>query len=86
MQEGTSGRWTAVVSTTLVEATGLYNPQTIHGDIVVDGIVASTYTTAVDPQVAHGLLAPLRVLYSWLSISITLFEESVTVPITSHDL
>jgi desert hedgehog len=77
MQEGTSGRWTAVVSTTLVEATGLYNPQTIHGDIVVDGIVASTYTTAVGPQVAHSLLAPLRALYSWLSISVTIFERGM---------
>jgi Hint module len=77
MQEGTTGRWTAVISTTLVEATGLYNPQTIHGDIVVDGIVASTYTTAVGPQVAHGLLAPLRALYSWVSISVTMFERGM---------
>lgn len=42
---------------------GLYNPQTVQGDIVVNGIKASTYTSAVDPRVAHGLLAPLRLLY-----------------------
>lgn len=41
-------------------ATGLYNPQTVNGDIVVNGIVASTYTTAVDPKLAHVLLSPLR--------------------------
>jgi protocatechuate 3,4-dioxygenase beta subunit len=45
---------------------GLYNPQTLHGDICVDGLVASTYTTAVEPSVAHRMLAPLRFGY-WLT-------------------
>lgn len=45
-----------------IRSTGLYNPQTVHGDIVVDGVVASTYTTAVEPALAHALLAPLRLL------------------------
>lgn len=39
---------------------GLYNPQTLHGDIAVDGIIASTYTAEVKPGVAHALLAPVR--------------------------
>lgn len=43
---------------------GLFNPQTMHGDIVVDGLVASTYTRSVSPKVAHGLLAPLRCMYA----------------------
>lgn len=53
-------------------AAGVYNPQTLAGDIVVDGILASTYTTAVAPAVAAPLLAPVRALYrlgvtgSWL--------------------
>ena len=42
---------------------GLFNPQTVHGDIVVDGIRASTYTTAVQSTTAHSLLAPLRAFY-----------------------
>lgn len=42
---------------------GLYNPHTLHGDIVVDGVLTSTYTTAVAPRSAHALLAPLRALY-----------------------
>lgn len=47
-----------------VSADGLYNPQTVDGNIIVDGIVASTYTTAVHPCVAHAaLLAPIRFLY-----------------------
>lgn len=40
--------------------TGLYNPQTVAGDIVVNGILASCYTDAVHPIAAHSLLSPLR--------------------------
>jgi hypothetical protein len=54
-----------VTSTERVTRTGLYNPQTVRGDIVVDGIVASTYTTAVEPRLAHAILTPLRTLYRW---------------------
>jgi hypothetical protein len=32
---------------------GLYNGQTLHGDIVVNEIRASTYTTAIAPSTAH---------------------------------
>ena len=42
---------------------GLYNPLTLAGDIVVDGILASTYTKAVTPKMAHAALAPLRMMY-----------------------
>lgn len=62
-----------VVNVVRVEKTireGLYNPQTIHGDIVVDGIVASTFTTAVQPALAFAALAPLRSLYTQLGIYI----------------
>eukprot|EP00172_Hildenbrandia_rubra_P002039 Plantae.Rhodophyta-Hildenbrandia_rubra.ctg26994.p1 GENE.Plantae.Rhodophyta-Hildenbrandia_rubra.ctg26994~~Plantae.Rhodophyta-Hildenbrandia_rubra.ctg26994.p1 ORF type:complete len:360 (+),score=84.92 Plantae.Rhodophyta-Hildenbrandia_rubra.ctg26994:143-1222(+) len=50
-----------------VHGKGLYNPQTLHGDIVVDGFVASTYTTAVRPKLAHKLLTPLRAIYRYFS-------------------
>lgn len=62
--ETSSGAADAVVSLSMVKGTGLYNPQTVHGDIVVDGFRASTYTKAVHPVLAHGLLAPLRTLYN----------------------
>lgn len=42
---------------------GLYNPQTVDGDLVIDGIVVSTYTTAVEPNMAHALLAPVRAIF-----------------------
>lgn len=51
-----------VRATELVEDYGLIAPHTLHGDIVVDGIVASTYTRAVHPGFAHFILAPLRTL------------------------
>lgn len=48
---------------------GLYNPHTLHGDIVVDGLAASTYTTAVAPAVAHAALAPARALYRLFGVA-----------------
>lgn len=39
---------------------GLYSPVTLHGDIVVEGVVASCYTTSVRVGAAHGLLTPVR--------------------------
>lgn len=61
-----------VTAVSVGTAAGLYNPQTLQGDIVVGGVRASTYTTAVAPAVARPLLAPVRALYrlgvtgSWL--------------------
>lgn len=42
---------------------GLYNPHTVHGDITVNGVATSTFTTAVHPRVAKLLVAPFRVAY-----------------------
>lgn len=42
---------------------GIYNPQTLHGDIVVDGIIASTYATALRSDAAHSALSPLRAIF-----------------------
>lgn len=46
-----------------VKSKGLFNPQTVHGDIVVDGLVVSTYTCSVEQSVAHALLAPVRAAF-----------------------
>ena len=43
---------------------GLYNPHTLHGDIMVNGILTSTYTAALTPTLAHAVLAPVRFMYS----------------------
>jgi hypothetical protein len=63
----------AAVSSAFLQ--GLYNPQTLHGDIVVDSVRVSTYTTAVAPAFAHAALTPLRVAYRFLGISPNLFDE-----------
>lgn len=58
------GSPSTVVDVRTVFDYGLFAPHTIHGDIIVDGILASTYTAAVNPWVAHYvLLPPLRALY-----------------------
>lgn len=44
-------------------AQGLYSPITAHGDIIVDGVVATCYTTSLSAQVAHALLAPARAIF-----------------------
>lgn len=52
-----------VVAISTVRSTGLFNPHTIHGDIVVDRVITSTYTSAVHPSLARAALAPIRMLY-----------------------
>lgn len=63
MLELADGSSEPVTQVSEVEASGLYNPQTLNGDIFVDGVKASTYTTAVAPAIAHAALSPLRALY-----------------------
>ena len=41
---------------------GLYNPHTYDDSIVVNGVRASTYTSAISPILAHALLWPVRVM------------------------
>ena len=50
----------AVTSVEWVRARGLYAPHSVHGDLVVDGVVVSGYSTAIAPRAAEALLAPVR--------------------------
>ena len=43
--------------------TGLYAPTSLHGDLIVDGVRVSSYTSAIHPTLAHHLLSPLRLAY-----------------------
>lgn len=63
-----------VISISTSTEIGLYNPQTVDGDIVVNGVLASTYTTTVAPSAAHALLAPLRAAFRSLRVH-TAFAE-----------
>lgn len=62
--EKADGDLTTVKDVTMVTDKGLYNPQTVDGDIIVNGIRASTYTTTFEPTFAHAALAPVRWLYA----------------------
>lgn len=57
---------TAVKSIKTKWMRGMFCPHTMTGSIIVDGIAASCYTTALSPTVAHLLLMPARLLYSVL--------------------
>jgi hypothetical protein len=70
-----SGLVDTVVSVGSVSGTGLYNPQTIEGNVVVNGILASTYTSAVEPRFAHAILAPFRSLSILLGLDFTFLES-----------
>lgn len=52
-----------VKTVTRVVKQGLYNPHTLHGDIIVNGLVTSSFTTAVTPPLARVLLAIPKALY-----------------------
>lgn len=57
---------------------GLYNPHTLSGSIVVNGVVASVYTSCVQPNVAHALLVPLRALF-WCLRTWPLVREALGI-------
>jgi len=66
---------TIVVGVSAVSAKGLYNPQTVQGDVIVNGIVSSTYTTTVEPKAAHAFLAPMRALFRVAGMSTSVFDN-----------
>lgn len=75
--ETSSGTTEKVVRILLQQARGLYNPQTAHGDIVVDGIRASTYTETIPNKAAHAMLAPVRAAFEWTGLRINVLEKIV---------
>lgn len=60
-----NGDSTSVISVASTMDAGLYNPQTVNGNVIVDSIISSTYTTAVEPSFAHAVLAPFRMLQNF---------------------
>lgn len=56
----------SVASVTAVKSVltkGLFNPHTVHGDIVVNRVVARTFTTTVHPTLARMLLHPFKLAF-----------------------
>ena len=71
MLQTENGQIEEVVSIQKVQRKGLYNPQTLCGELLVNGIRVSAYTTAVKPSTANTLLAPMRAAYSIMGIDIS---------------
>ncbi|KAI0564534.1 hypothetical protein FGB62_25g526 [Gracilaria domingensis] len=65
-----SGAKDLVVNVESVWARGLYHPQTMDGNIVVNGILATTWTRAAAPATASSLLVPVRGIYHLLPSSL----------------
>lgn len=61
--EEEGGRMMVTSVRTRVRARGLFNPQTVHGDIVVDGVTATTFTQTIEPTTASALLVPMRAMF-----------------------
>lgn len=59
-----------ITSTSYQKCKGAFCPMTINGTIVVSGVVASCFTTFVNPGLAQALLFPFRVMFSYLPTSI----------------
>jgi Hint module len=57
------GNTARVTTVNITSKRGLYNPHTLHGDIIVNNVRASTYTSAVDPKRAHLALSLFRTFY-----------------------
>lgn len=58
-----NGKRQAVQKVEHVWRMGVFNPQTMTGDVVVDGVITSAYTMAVGARCGHTLLAPARVAW-----------------------
>eukprot|EP00042_Codosiga_hollandica_P028930 m.155802 g.155802 ORF g.155802 m.155802 type:complete len:383 (+) comp52917_c0_seq2:1131-2279(+) len=59
-----NGKTVVISGVSMERGSGLFNPHTLHGEIVVNGIQTSTYTTALAPTLAHAVLWPARLLYT----------------------
>jgi len=70
LMELSSGDIVAVVKTSRVVKQGVFNPHTLHGDIVVNGVVASSYTRLVSARTAHMLLSPIRLAYRMIRVNL----------------
>eukprot|EP00188_Purpureofilum_apyrenoidigerum_P004712 Plantae.Rhodophyta-Purpureofilum_apyrenoidigerum.ctg5528.p1 GENE.Plantae.Rhodophyta-Purpureofilum_apyrenoidigerum.ctg5528~~Plantae.Rhodophyta-Purpureofilum_apyrenoidigerum.ctg5528.p1 ORF type:complete len:576 (-),score=102.35 Plantae.Rhodophyta-Purpureofilum_apyrenoidigerum.ctg5528:101-1828(-) len=57
------GKRARVLAVSKARLQGVYAPHTLHGDIIVNDVLASCYTQVVHPVAAHVLLAPLRAAY-----------------------
>lgn len=73
--EKANGDSVAIKTIEIVQENGLYNPQTEHGDIIVNDIRVSTYTERIPPSAAHALLSIFRFLRRSIGLTCRCVEK-----------
>jgi len=74
--QGREGVVDRITQVKLIRKEGLYNPHTLSGAIVVNGVLASTYNSFAPPRLAHALLSLERWSYgAGFSVLGCLLEE-----------
>lgn len=74
-----SGETDVVVHLSRKWMQGLHNPQTVDGNIAVNGVICSTFTESIVAPVATAILAPVRALHVldlWQAALGSIFHES----------
>ncbi|PXF46070.1 hypothetical protein BWQ96_04170 [Gracilariopsis chorda] len=69
------GRVSFITAVSTVRDSGLYNPQMLQGEIVVDNIRVSSYTDAVKPHIAHSMLDSLHAVFDRFGFYVTGLEN-----------
>ena len=58
-----TGEWIQVSCISQVKESGLYNPYTYSGKIVVDGVVTSAFTNDIHPVILGSLYKVVEIIY-----------------------
>ena len=82
----TSIGWSAVVAIASGMAPGLFNPHTVAGTIIVDGIVASCFPNTLPPHTMyHSIVtAPFRLLYTVIPLPLAVWLNEALLSAYFH--
>lgn len=72
-----SGDFEMVTNVTVERGKGLYNLQTVEGDIIVNNVRTSTYTISVQSVMVPRLLEPFRALYNQFGLALNILENGM---------
>ncbi len=75
MLELADGMHRAVIAVKAVMDEGLYNPVTVYGDILVNGVRAATFTPATQRNIAEAAVSPLGAMFECLGLTCTAFDS-----------
>lgn len=76
LERSINGAHVRIVGIKHTNAHGLFNPHTHHGDIVVDGYRASTYTATIPYSASHALLGVFRLMDRCIGVRTRMLETA----------